>query len=323
MATARLYTPSPMPADIDTLVARLVERMQPKAKSLIVTIYGDAIAHRGGTAWLGSVIALAALVGLNERTVRTSVFRLAQEGWLASQQLGRRSFYRLTEDGRRRIDAVGERLYGRAPRAWDQGWTVVSIDPSSTDAALREQLRRELSWLGFGAPANGLLLHPAPDERALRRLLADVAARGQALVLRGPALPIVTAEALRTIARAGWDLQRLAGEYRGFLDAFRPVWQALRTRPAPDERLAFAVRTLLMHGYRRACLRDPFLPEELLPADWPGAAAALLCRNLYRHLQAAAEGHVAGMLETAEGPAPQAHPSYYLRFGGLEGAPAA
>ena len=63
---------------------------------------------------------LAALVGLNERTVRTSVFRLAQEGWLASQQLGRRSFYRLTEDGRRRIDAVGERLYGRAPRAWDQ-----------------------------------------------------------------------------------------------------------------------------------------------------------------------------------------------------------
>jgi phenylacetic acid degradation operon negative regulatory protein len=309
-----------MPADAEALIHRLLERMQPKAKSLVVTIWGDAIAHRGGSAWLGSVIALAALVGLNERTVRTSVFRLAQEGWLASQQVGRRSFYRLTDDGRRRIDAVHERLYGHAPRAWNQAWTIVALNASIADPALRETLRRELSWLGFGVLPGGMLLHPDPDERALRRLLGDAAAHGQALVLQGQALPIVTPDALRATAYTAWDLDRMAGDYAGFLGAFRPVWQALRHRNAIAAPIAFAVRTLLMHGYRRACLRDPFLPDELLPADWPGAAARLLCRNLYRHVHAAAERHVAGTLETSEGPAPQAHPSYYERFGGLGAA---
>jgi len=80
------------------------------------------------------------------------------------------------------------------------------------------------------------------------------------------------------------------------------------------------VRTLLMHGYRRALLRDPMLPDELLPANWPGTSARVLCRNLYRLVQAAAETHVMGMLETAEGPVPEAHPAYYTRFGGLQSA---
>ena len=41
----------------DPRVRRLIDALRPKAKSLLVTIYGDAIAHRGGNAWLGSVIA--------------------------------------------------------------------------------------------------------------------------------------------------------------------------------------------------------------------------------------------------------------------------
>lgn len=306
-----------MPDDIRPLLQRLLDHTRPRAKSLLVTIYGDAIAHRGGNAWLGSVIALASTLGLGERAVRTSVFRLAAEGWLVSQPIGRRSYYRLTDDGRRRIEAVHERLYRIAQPAWNRDWTAVVLNPAAADAAQRETLRRDLSWLGFGQLAGGVLLHPEPDERALRRLLADPAARGQALALRGAALPVVTPEGLRATARAAWDLDRLAQDYAAFLDAFRPLWPALRGA-APEPAAAFALRTLLMHDYRRACLRDPLLPEELLPPDWPGAAARLLCRNLYRALQAGAERHVADVLETSEGPAPEAHPSYWERFGGLQ-----
>ena len=46
--------------------------LAPKAaKSLVVTVYGDAIAHCGGNAGLGSVIDLLRAAGVNERTVRT------------------------------------------------------------------------------------------------------------------------------------------------------------------------------------------------------------------------------------------------------------
>ena len=50
--------------------------------SLIITVFGDAILPRGGSIWLGSLIKLVQPLGLSERLVRTSVFRLAQDGWL-------------------------------------------------------------------------------------------------------------------------------------------------------------------------------------------------------------------------------------------------
>jgi phenylacetic acid degradation operon negative regulatory protein len=113
-------------------------------------------------------------------------------------------------------------------------------------------------------------------------------------------------------------MERLAADYTGFLELFRPLWQAMQGRDDLDPRSCFGARTLLMHGYRRALLRDPMLPVELLQADWPGTAARLLCRNLYRLIQAPAQAHAMSILETAEGPVPEAHPSYFTRFGGLQ-----
>ena len=55
-----------------------------RANSLIITIYGDMIAPHGGTVLLGGLIRLVAPLGLNPRTVRTSVFRLSREKWLVS-----------------------------------------------------------------------------------------------------------------------------------------------------------------------------------------------------------------------------------------------
>src|SRR5450432_1724828 len=70
----------------DPAVTRWIQRTlkaePPRAKSLIVTVWGDALGPHGGTAWLAGLIRLMAPFGINERLVRTSVFRLAQDGWL-------------------------------------------------------------------------------------------------------------------------------------------------------------------------------------------------------------------------------------------------
>ncbi|HLS57580.1 MAG TPA: phenylacetic acid degradation operon negative regulatory protein PaaX [Zeimonas sp.] len=306
-----------MSRDRAALVDDLLHALEPKARSLIVTVYGDAISHRGGNAWLGSVVALVGPLGVNERAVRTAVFRLAQDHWLASQQIGRRSYYRLTEIGRRRVDAAHGRIYRHALEPWDGRWTMVAIRHTAADPRARDELRRQLAWLGFGQLASGVMLHPDPDEAALRELLADAGAIREALVLRGPAASWLGPEAVRDVIHRSWDLDRVVADYGRFLDAFRPVWFALKDADALDPATCFAIRTLLMHGYRRALLRDPMLPDELLPADWPGTAARALCRNLYRLVQAAAERHTMAVLETPEGPAPEAQPAYFERFGGL------
>jgi phenylacetic acid degradation operon negative regulatory protein len=304
----------------DSLVEDVVARLAPKAKSLVVTVYGDAIAHRGGNAGLGSVIALLEPLGVNERTVRTSMARLAREGWLQAQAIGRRSDYRLSEAGRRRFEAAHGRLYRHTQPPWEGQWTIVAAGAVPTAAAEREHLLRDLSWLGFGRLADAVMLHPDPDPQELRALLAEH--RHQVLVLRGAALEWVDERAIADVVRSGWELDRLAAGYRAFLDAFRPVWLALQREVPLEPVRGFALRTLLMHGYRRATLHDPLLPDELMPHDWPGAAARALCRNLYRHVEAAAEDHVSAVLLTAEGPAPEAGPDYFGRFGGLRRAAA-
>lgn len=299
------------------LVQGLVERLKPKAKSLIVTIYGDSIQHRGGCAWIGSIARLTAPLGLNERAVRTSMFRLVKEGWLVAEPIGRRSYYRLTEVGRHRCAAAHGRIYFRSAEPWDRHWTLVSTSLPGIEADAREALRRDLDWLGFGQLAPGIMLHPDPDHTAMRQALDDAGLAGRALVMRAVAEDWTRPEMLQEAIRASWDLDRVAAGYREFLDAFQPVCDAFVMAETPDDETCFALRTLAMHAYRRILLRDPKLPDELLDTDWPGLAAQDLCRDVYLRVAGPAERHLTALLETPDGVAPPAHPSYRTRFGGL------
>ena len=80
----------------------LQQRMQTgniSSTTLVFTFFCDVVTQHGGEIWLGSVIHALAPLGVNERLIRTAVFRLVQDGWLESRKLGRRSYYRLTRTG--------------------------------------------------------------------------------------------------------------------------------------------------------------------------------------------------------------------------------
>src|SRR5437868_15154925 len=83
-----LHCPHPMSKQLDAATRTLVSRFQRqrplRGGSLIITMFGDAIAPRGGAVTLGSLIALTQPFGLTERLVRTSVARLANEDWLVA-----------------------------------------------------------------------------------------------------------------------------------------------------------------------------------------------------------------------------------------------
>ena len=131
------------------LVDEFRSRRTVRAGSLITTVFGDAIAPRGGSVWVGSLIEVLHEFGVSERLVRTSVFRLAQDGWLQSTQIGRRSYYSLTDEGSERFIQATHRIYGIPVSDWDGHWCLVHL--SGIDGAARDHVRRELAWLGFGA----------------------------------------------------------------------------------------------------------------------------------------------------------------------------
>lgn len=301
------------------LVAALPRRLKPRAKSLLVTVWGDAVAPHGAGIWLGSLIRLVAPLGLNERLVRTSVLRLTREGWFTVAREGRRSYYGLTEFGHKALVAdPPRRIYAAAPTPWDGAWHLVltGLGPDRIDRETRLQLRRELTWLGFGAVAPGVFAHPSPDRAGVERVLAKLGVAGQVETMTA------TSDRSRDLLQSCWDLEAIRAAYRRFIERFRPLWQALEKAADPEPETCFVLRVLLIHEYRRIILRDPELPAELLAPDWEGGSARVLCRNLYRRVAAPAARYATAVLETADGPLPEPRPYYFQRFGGLAEAEA-
>ncbi|MBI4757292.1 MAG: phenylacetic acid degradation operon negative regulatory protein PaaX [Betaproteobacteria bacterium] len=286
-----------------------------RANSLIITVYGDSIAPHGGTVWLGSFIRLVEALGLNARMVRTSVFRLSKEQWLTSRQIGRRSFYSLTSAGQRRFEHAYRRIYFEPQAQWNGTWLLVVMTGSKLPAAQREAIRRELMWEGFGAMAPGILAHPSADQETVMEILQSADAADRVAVMQGAALAGTSLDSLRQMVQECWNLARIADRHQRFVAAFTPVLQALREADSLDPQQCFAVRTLLIHEFRRVQLRDPQLPALLLPDDWPGATARSLCRELYLLTGERAERHLQDVLLTLEGPLPPATPEFHQRFG--------
>ena len=306
--------PGPDPA-VARWIARTLQDDPPRARSLIVTVWGDALAPHGGEVWLAGLIPLLAPFGINERLTRTSVFRLARDGWLAAETRGRQSRYRLTAEGRARFAAAYRRIYAPPPAAWDGEWELVIDPPGAADARERQRLRDELHWDGFGVVAPGLYARPRTDGDAAAEV-ARLDAAARAVVLRARDDANTGAPDLGAQVGRIWDLDALAADYRRFLALFGRVIDRFRMRAieASDPAQCFVVRTLLIHAFRRVLLRDPRLPPALLPLDWPGAAAYALTRDFYRLTAARAEAHLAATLAVNGSEWPPADDAFHARF---------
>ncbi len=310
--------PDPLAAATAALLHRFRRQRPLRGGSLLVTLFGDAIAPRGGAITLGSIIELAAPFGLNERLVRTAMARLAEDGWLASRRVGRLSEYRLSPGGAERFAAATRQIYGVPEARWSGVWSLVLLPEAGRRA--REAAREALGWAGFGEPLPGVFVHPALPQAEAGALLRSSPALAGALLMTGRG---ATAGAPRRIARLGWDLDGLAARYRRFLAQFEPVSEALGGRAAPGPGPAFLLRTLLIHEYRKVHLRDPQLPPALLPEGWVGANAYRLCRDLYARVLSTSEAHLDEVARRLDGPLPPAGPALRERFGGGERAIAA
>lgn len=298
-------------------IAHFLETDPPRSKSLVMTIFGDAIAPHGGRLWLGSLIELVAPLGATDRLVRTSVFRLVQEGWLVANREGRRSSYALRPDAEPRFARANRRIYAPPGVDWDGRWTLLLAPNGSIDSALRAAVRKELEWEGFAMLAPGLLAHPAADADGVAEVLRRVEGGGKIFVCAATELPGVGARPLAELVREGWDLSAVVAGYRRFIEQFTAL-PALLQAEAPAPQQAFIVRTLLIHAYRRVQLHDPMLPLALLPQPWPGSEAYALAQAIYRRVWAPAERHLMDVLRREDAAAPEADAALYERFEGLQ-----
>jgi phenylacetic acid degradation operon negative regulatory protein len=298
------------PDPVSPRVTRLARGLKLGANSLLVTLFGDVVAPRPQAVWLGSLIRLAAPFGINDRLVRTATFRLTAGDWLAATRIGRRSYYGLSEDGLQRVLHAGKRLYAGDAPEWDGRWTLVLVR-GDVRATIRQRLKRELLWEGFGAIAPAVMAHPNADLASLHEILQAAHAQEYVAVMEASSLEAFSVRPLQALMHQTFRLADVADAWQAFVRRFSPLAEdAAQLAPAD----AFFARTLLVHEYRRVLLRDPNLPEVLLPADWPGRTARGLCGAMYKALLNASEAYLHAVVEVRDGALLDARRTLRKRF---------
>ena len=153
-------------------------------------------------------------------------------------------------------------------------------------------MRSGLGYLGYAPLSDSTWISPAASPEAGSLLAAEGAVFSRFAAQDG--------DPAEQAARA-WDLDALAAAYR----AWRAFAGALVADPAAhlgtavddaDER-AFAVRSLLVHEWRKFLFTDPGLPAELLPPDWAGDEAARFFADEAARLMPAASRFVDACLQ--------------------------
>jgi phenylacetic acid degradation operon negative regulatory protein len=274
------------------LVRRFRREPDASARTLLVTIFGDSVAPRGGEVWLGTLSRLVEPLGISERLVRTSLQRLVADGLVVNRREGRLSHYSIAPAARHEFWEADRRIYHpRTATPWDNRWTVAVESPGLTGPD-RTALRQQLTWLGFGS--HGPSVHVCPLDRTeeLKHLLADTGLTDQVVVFHGEVAAAGLADADLAHALTG-NLRALEPSWRTFLRRFGPLADDLSAPHADvDPEHAFLARTLLVHAYRRVVLREPELPAELWPADWIGERAYTAAASCYRALSGPADAHL-------------------------------
>lgn len=305
MATQNEIAPTIEP--LEQLIERL-HREPLRVWSIVITIFGDAVVPRGGVVWLGTLQAITQRLGIEAGALRAAMSRLTRDGWLERERRGRKSYYALAPDGRHAFDMATRRIYAADDPSWSGDWTLALLTDETARA--RDARLRKLARFGFASPVNGVYLRPetteAPSAAEALSGMVVFRARGQ------------ETEDLCALAASVWDFALIEQAYGHFCAIYGPI----ESSPIEVSKLApidaMALRTLLIHDFRRVVLKDPRLPEDLVAPSATAIEARALVQSLYRQVLLQSEVWLDQCVGAPTGPLPPPSREFHERFGGLE-----
>jgi phenylacetic acid degradation operon negative regulatory protein len=261
-----------------------------KPRSLVFDLFGDHLRYHGGAVPTQALVELLEVFAVGEPTARIALARMRREGWFDTRREGRSAVYTLTDKSWRLLDEGRTRIFQRAHPTWDGQWRMVIYVVPEQDRAERARLRRALSWLGFGPLATATWLSPHDRLDDVERALPGTSARLDLLTCRARD----RATDLDMVERC-WDLKALGRDYQDFVNRLEelPTGAELARFSGPD---ALRLRIELVSSYRHFPFRDPDLPVELLPEDWPGSRAHELFVGAHEALAQPADAFVTAVL---------------------------
>lgn len=286
-------------------------------REILVTLFGDVVSTHGEVVCQTSLVAMGKALGFADGSIRTAVFRLSSDGLIESQQVGRRSDYRISADmGVLATESI-YRAFLPPTDSWNGDWEWVSLHVDDLVRTHQSRLAADLMNEGFCRVSNTTFVRPVLPEYLSTRSVFGPSFSDHAIRFVGQMDDRTSLKTAPTVLASLFSLPSLAECYRGFIHDCEPVLQAIvEDQPITAEQ-AFVIRTVMIHRWRKLVGRDPLLPACYLPKDWPYSAAYFLAKSVYDGLIGRSEEYLATVLETANGHPIPLQRKIYERFGGL------
>jgi phenylacetic acid degradation operon negative regulatory protein len=255
---------------------------------LIVTLFGDYWLGRREHLPSSALLALTGEFSVSETSARAALSRLTNRGLLVMSRVGRRTFYGACDEAQVQLQQAGERIFAfgaRPAHPWDGEWTVVAFSVPEEQRHLRHTLRSRLRWLGFAALYDGLWVSPRPLGAEASDELEELGIKQATVFTAHTLFPDREQPGHPLLA---WDLEDLRSSYERFLTDFAPMRERVLAGQVTASE-ALVARTAAMDTWRRFPGRDPELPGELLPSNWPREQAYAVFTDVYDGLGPLAE----------------------------------
>ncbi|NUR58287.1 MAG: PaaX family transcriptional regulator [Catenulispora sp.] len=259
----------------------------PRPQSLMLTFFGIHVLGRDLAVSSGSVIDALGRVEVTEEAVRSTLTRMVGRGLLERHRQGRKMYFALTPRAVSVLQDGHDRVWRRGATNldWDGQWTLVGFSLPEAWRRERHDLRSRLTWGGFGPLQNGLWVAPGSVDAAA--LLDDLGLDAHLRVFRGTALKPTE---VSTIVETAFDTAAIAAEYHAFVQRW--------SQPGAGSPDPLGSQLLLHTDWLEMVRRDPHLPAEHLPADWPAIRAEELFHALAREREGAARAEAKRTLDT-------------------------
>jgi phenylacetic acid degradation operon negative regulatory protein len=243
---------------------------------LAVTIFGDFWLARPEYLPSAALIRLLEDLDVTLPSARASLGRLSRRGVTESRRQGRHTYYRLTPRVAREAVEVGSGIMALgSSQTWTGQWTMCMFSMPASRRETRTQLRGRLKAMGFAPIYDGVWASPVEQVQRAAAVLAEFDVEDGS-VFTSTEYPTPGG----TGVSSAWDLNQLREQYSEFLQEWAWIPNVLHGGlMSPKE--AFVIRTVMTDSYRRFLKLDPGLPDEILPAEWPRAAARDLFWSSY------------------------------------------
>lgn len=286
---------------LNPLIAQFHSAGRLRVWSLIITIFGDAIQPRGGRVSTARLQIVLERLQIEPGAFRTAMSRLAKEGWVKRERVGRSSFYELDSRGVEAFGPASARIYGTRAKRVSDGWMIgVGFEASSEGRTANVEAAKSSGGIPAGSNIHIWPAKTAPDAEWFReRDMLSVKGEFQTIPKQ-------------LVDQLAPDQQKEA--YLAIMNDFSGFSGSQLSQLSPLD--AFAARSLLIHRWRRVALRCPNLPVELSPHGWPAEDCREFVAKLYKTLLPESEAWLNTPVK-GDSALPTPNWVFHSRFGGL------